>query len=275
MKTSAQLKALIRNISKEKNVEAEIILRNFVFERLLERVSISKYRNNFILKGGILIAAIVGIDTRTTMDLDAVIKGRPLTEQEVKAIIGDLLNIAIEDNVKFTLRNIEEIREESEYPGYRVSIDTVFDKTKQTIKVDIATGDLITPNEIEFNYKLMFDNRTISILTYNIETILAEKFETVISRGVANSRMRDFYDIYILTTTQGYNEDLLRESIKNTIKRRKTETQMADAENVIEKVALNADMGVLWQRYRKKYSYAKDIEWEKVIFVLKKLATII
>ena len=174
MNTSMQLKALIRNLSKRSNVEAEILLRNFMLERLLERIAVSDYKYNFILKGGMLIAAMVGVDTRATMDMDATIKGQSLTSSEITAVIEDILRIRIDDGVEFTLRGTEEIREEADYPCYRVSIGAVFDKTRQTIKVDITTGDIITPREIEYNFNLMFDDRSISIMAYNLETFLSQ-----------------------------------------------------------------------------------------------------
>jgi predicted nucleotidyltransferase component of viral defense system len=177
VKTSTQLKALVRNLSKSKNVEAEIILRNFMLERLLERISVSKYKNNFILKGGILITAMVGIVARTTMDLDATIKGQTLTASEIGNIINDILNIVIEDDVILTLKGIEEIQDEADYPGFRVSVEAVLDKTRQTLKVDITTGDIVTPKEIEYHFHLMFQNRSISVMAYNLETVLAEKTE--------------------------------------------------------------------------------------------------
>lgn len=207
MKTSTQLKALVRNLSKQSNVEAEVLLRNFMLERFLERIAVSGFRRNFILKGGMLIAAMVGIDTRTTMDMDAIIKGQARTASEIIGIIEEILRTPIDDGVEFALRSIEEIREEANYPGYRVSIVAVFDKTRQTLKVDITTGDFVTPKEIEYSFKLMLEDRAISILAYNLETILAEKFETVVTRSVTNTRMRDFYDIYILTTTQPVDTD--------------------------------------------------------------------
>jgi predicted nucleotidyltransferase component of viral defense system len=187
VKTSTQLKALVRNLSKDSKVEAEILLRNFMLERFLARVAISEYKHNFILKGGMLIAAMVGIDARTTMDMDATIKGQTLTAAEVADIVYEILHAPLDDGVDFTVRGIEEIREEADYPGYRVSIAAVFDKTRQTLEVDITTGDFVTPREIEYSFKLMFEDRTISILAYNLETVLAEKLETVITRGVTNT----------------------------------------------------------------------------------------
>jgi len=272
VKTSTQLKALIRNLSKEKNVEAEIILRNFMLERFLERISVSKYRDNFILKGGMLIAAIVGIDTRSTMDLDATIKGQTLTESEIIDIICDVINISIDDDVIFTYKGIEEIREEADYPGYRVSIGAVLDKTRQTIKIDITTGDFIIPKEVKYSFKLLFENKYINILAYNIETVLAEKFETIITRGITNSRMRDYYDIYILTTTQTFNIGTFGEALKKTIEKRHTIQQMSDILGVINTISDNADMIGLWKRYQKKYKYAANITWEMAINAVKYLA---
>jgi predicted nucleotidyltransferase component of viral defense system len=225
MKTSTQLKALVRNLSKKAGVEAEILLRNFMLERFLERIAASKYKHNFILKGGMLIAAMVGIDTRTTMDMDASIKGQTLTASDITAIVEDILATPVDDGVEFTMRNIEEIREEADYPGFRLSIGAVLDKTKQTLKIDITTGDFVTPKEIEYNFKLMFEDRTISIMAYNLETVLAEKFETVINRSVTNTRMRDFYDIYILTTTQQFSLETFRSALKKTVEKRDTSEQ--------------------------------------------------
>jgi len=272
MKTSNQLKALVRNLSKLKNVEAEVILRNFMLERLLERVAVSKYKNSFILKGGMLIAAMVGIDSRTTMDLDATIKGQVLTEPEVADIVQDILKVGVDDSVTFTLWGIEEIREEADCPGYRVSIEAVLDKTRQTLKIDITTGDFITPREIEYSFKLMFEDRTISIMAYNLETVLAEKFETVITRGTANTRIRNFYDIYVLTTTQVFEESIFRTALKKTVEKRNTVKQMAALDEVVQTVTTSTVMASLWQRYQKKYSYAADITWEIVGNALKDLA---
>ncbi|MDR0569949.1 MAG: nucleotidyl transferase AbiEii/AbiGii toxin family protein [Clostridiales Family XIII bacterium] len=268
MKTSTQLKALIRNLSKAKNVEAEIILRNFMLERFLERVSASEYKNNFILKGGMLIAAMVGIDTRTTMDLDATITGQALTEAQITGIFENILLVPVDDNVLLTFRGVEEIREEADYPGYRVSIDAVMDKTRQTLHIDITTGDFVTPREIEYSFQLMFEERSISILAYNLETVLAEKIETVITRGLTNTRMRDFYDIYILTTTKEINKEIFLKALEKTAQRRKTSDQMVDVGVIIDRIETSGILVDLWHRYQKKYSYAADISWEMVVRAL-------
>jgi len=273
MRTSTQLKALIRNLSKELNVEAEILLRNYMLERFLERIAVSTYNDIFILKGGMLIAAMVGINTRTTMDMDATIKGQTLSESGITAIIKDVLKAQIDDGVLFFFQSIEEIREEADYPGYRVSIGAIFDKTRQILKIDITTGDLITPREIEYNFKLMFEDRTISIMAYNLETVLAEKFETCITRGVTNTRMRDFYDIYILTTTHSYDTNIFNAALDKTAEKRHTTEQMsAGIADTITVIKENETMDDLWQRYQKKYFYAADISWTMVISAVKALA---
>ncbi|WP_010259694.1 nucleotidyl transferase AbiEii/AbiGii toxin family protein [Treponema primitia] len=272
MKTSTQLKALVRNLSRDSNIEAEVLLRNFMLERFLERIAISDYKQNFILKGGMLIAALVGIDTRTTIDMDATIKGQTLTITEINTIVETILRIPINDGVEFTVLGIEEIREGADYPGYRVSIKAIFDKTRQTLKVDITTGDYITPKEIEYQYKLMFEDRTINIMTYNLESILAEKFETIITRGITNTRMRDFYDVYILTTTRTFNKAIFRTALNKTVETRGTKKQMSEINEVIKMITESSVMISLWQKYRKKYLYAADVTWEMTIIAVKNLA---
>jgi len=272
VKTSTQLKALVRNLSKSKNVEAEVILRNFMMERLLERISISEYKDSFVLKGGMLIAAIVGIDIRSTMDMDATIRGRLLTQQEIAAIIENIIRVPVNDEVSFTMRGIEEILEEADSPGFRVSIEAILDKTRQNLKIDVSSGDSITPREIEYSYRLMFEDRAISIMAYNLETVLSEKFETIITRGVTNSRMRDFYDIYILTATQTIDLNIFSTAVKRTVEKRKTATQMADVNSVIQMIADSPIMLGLWQRYQKKFTYAADVSWEMAVDALRKIA---
>jgi len=272
MKTSIQLKALVRNLSKLKNVEAEVLLRNYMFERILERVALSKHKNGFILKGGMLIAAMVGIDTRTTMDLDATIKGNVLTEHEIVAIVAAILSVPLDDSITLTLRGTEQIREEADHPSYRVSIEASLDKMRQTLKIDITTGDVITPREIEYSFKLMFEDRKIAIMAYNLETVLAEKFETVITRGIANTRMRDFYDIYILMRTQSLDKETFRLALKRTTERRKTAHLMLDHKVVIQRITTSMIMISLWERYQKRYCYAADITWEMAAGALSGLA---
>lgn len=273
MRTSTQLKALIRNLSQKSNVEAEILLRNFMLERFLERIAVSNYKHNFILKGGMLIASMVGIDTRTTMDMDATIKGQTLSESEITAIIEDILKIQIDDGAAFSFQRIAAISEDADYPGYRVSVGAIFDKTRQTLKIDITTGDSVTPREIEYDFKLMFADRTMSIMAYSLETILAEKFETTITRGVTNTRMRDLYDIYILTTTKTFDANTFKAALDKTVEKRHTVEQMSGTiTDTIDMIMRNDTMADLWQKYQKKYHYAADISWAMVIDAVNALA---
>jgi len=242
-----------------------------MLERFLERVSISDYKDNFILKGGMLITSLVGIDARTTMDIDATIKGQTLSESEINTIIESILQTPIVDGISFILQAIEEIREESDYPCFRVSIKVIYDKICETLKVDLTTGDFITPSEIKYNFKLMFEDRTISIMAYNLETILAEKVEAIISRGITNTRMRDFYDIYILTNTQTFSFDIFKTALKKTTETRGTAEKIMDIDNVIQTIASNQTMISLWQNYQNKYIYATNVSWEVVIDALKRL----
>ena len=274
MKTSTQLKALIRNMSKEKSVQAEIILRNFMLERLLERVSLSQYHDKFILKGGMLVAAMVGIDIRSTMDMDATIKGIALSEEELEKTINAILACPIDDGVTMSLKGFENIRDESEYPGIRVSIEAVLDKTKQTMKVDITTGDIITPNAMEYSFKLLFEDRIISILAYNLETVLAEKLETILSRSTTSTRMRDYYDVYILTTLREHDIswDLFTTAFRKTTEKRGSYKRLTESghENV-EEIEKSQVLSALWNRYQQKNSYASDLSWEQAVASVKEL----
>jgi len=191
-KTPMQLKAFIKNKAIEKNITAQLVMQNYVLERLLERISLSPYKQNFILKGGLLISAIVGLDTRATMDMDTTIKGFELTHEALRKIFTEICNISVDDDVEFELLGTADIREADDYPGIRVNMKANYSPISVALTVDVTTGDKITPREIEYKYSLMFDERTINILAYNLETVLAEKLETVVSRGIANTRPRDF-----------------------------------------------------------------------------------
>ena len=274
MNTSTQLKALIRNLSKEKSVQAEIILRNFMLERLLERISLSPFRDKFILKGGMLIATMVGIDTRSTMDMDATIRGIPLTEAALTEAMKEILACPVDDGVKMILKGFENIRDESEYPGIRVSIEAILDKTRQVMKVDITAGDKITPQAVEYSFRLLFENRSISILAYNLETVLAEKLETILSRSTANTRMRDYYDVYILTKlrTQNIDWSIFFQAFRNTAEKRGSYSHLLKTgDDIIEEIERSQVLADLWSRYQQKNSYADDLTWRQVIESVKML----
>jgi predicted nucleotidyltransferase component of viral defense system len=277
MKNAMQLKAILKNMAKQKNISAQLVLQNYMLERLLERVSVSKYRNNFILKGGFLIAAMVGLDTRATMDMDATLKGYPVNEETVRKMFEEICAIELNDDVTFAFRQIGEIREGDEYTGYRVALTANYPPLAVPLKLDITTGDKITPREIEYSFKLLLEDRSISILAYNLETILAEKLETVISRSDQNTRPRDYYDIYVLTKLQAHNIDLpsLKEALAATCSKRGSVETIKGYIAIMERVKSSAVMQEQWSKYQQEFDYASDIPFDDtcdtVIRIMKSL----
>ena len=270
--SSKQLKDLIRNLSKEVGIEAHVLIRKYMMERFLERVSSSKYNGSFILKGGMLVAAFVGVEARATMDIDTNIKGIPVTIVDMERTITEISNIDLEDNVKFRIKKVSEIMDEAEYSGIRFSMDALLDGAVIPLKIDISTGDVITPREIAYSYKLMFEDRTIPIMTYPIETVLAEKLETVISRSITNTRMRDFYDIHILLKSQNIDADILALALERTAKKRGNFNLLENAESVLKAVKSDEDMKRLWDIYQKKFKYAGEYTWDEVIHSVSELS---
>ena len=270
--SSKQLKDLIRNLSKEVGIEAHVLIRKYMMERFLERVSSSKYNGSFILKGGMLVAAFVGVEARATMDIDTTIKGIPVTIIDMERTITEISNIDLDDNVKFRIKKVSEIMDEAEYSGIRFSMDAVLDGAVIPLKIDISTGDVITPREIAYSYKLMFEDRTIPIMTYPIETVLAEKLETVISRSITNTRMRDFYDIHILLKSQNIDADILALALERTAKKRGNFNLLENAESVLKAVKSDEDMKRLWDIYQKKFKYAGEYTWDEVIHSVRELS---
>lgn len=265
MKNAMQLKAVIKNIAKEKHISAQLVMQNFMLERLLERISVSKYQQNFILKGGFLIAAMVGLDSRATMDMDATIKGLPVSERTIREIFEEICKIELDDDVIFRFRSIGEIREGDEYTGYRVSLSANYPPMEVPLKLDITTGDKITPKEIEYHFRLLLEDRSISVLAYNLETILAEKLETVISRGDQNTRPRDYYDIYILVKLQFSNiePNLLKAALKATTQKRSSSAVVRDYRKIMNIVKSSEVMQRRWKNYQKEFEYATDIVFDE------------
>jgi len=263
-KNPMQLKAFVKNKAKESGISPQLVMQNFMMERLLERISLSKYKHNLILKGGFLIAAIVGLDTRATMDMDATVKGFNLDHDSLQRIFENICAISIEDNITFTVLRTTEIREGDIYPGLRVHLTANYMPLAVPIVVDITIRDKITPREIEYSYRLMFDDRSIFVMAYNLETILAEKLETVLSRSVTNTRPRDFYDIYILNALRGAECDLptLKQALSETTKRRSSEYVLEQYQHILNTIHASPELRGFWEKYRLDYNYAKDIIFE-------------
>jgi predicted nucleotidyltransferase component of viral defense system len=264
MKNAMQLKAIIKKLAREKHISAQLVMQNFMLERLLERISVSKYQRNFILKGGFLIAAMVGLDTRATMDMDATIKGLPVNEQTIQEMFNDLCKIELNDDVSFEYNSISEIREGDQYSGYRVSLTAKYLPMAVPLKLDITTGDKITPREIEYKFRLLFEDRSISVLAYNLETVLAEKLETIISRGDQNTRPRDYYDVYILVKLQysNINVESLRKALVNTAEKRNTIDIVRGYSSIMAVVKSSEIMQQRWLKYQKDFEYASDIAFD-------------
>ena len=264
-------------MSTKVDVNENIILQNYMLERLLERISVSEYKYKFILKGGMLITAIVGIDMRNTLDMDATIKGFDLEKDNLENILDNIFKIDLDDGVTFEFKGIKEIRQEDEYGGYRVSLDAKFDKLDVPMKLDITTGDVITPKEIKYKFDLMFEDRSIEILAYNMETIIADKFETIISRNVDTTRARDFYDIYILWTTQQKNFDkkLLKQAIIKKFEYRDSIDKFDNIDEIMKVIKDSEALKEHWKNYQNKFSYAKDISYEDTMKVLEEIKLIL
>lgn len=267
MNTLRQLKDKIKNLSGGDSLKAQILIRKYVMEHFLARVAKSKYRDNFILKGGMLVSAIVGEEARSTMDIDTTVQALPLTLKDIQNTITEIASIDLGDNLIFTIARAEEIMDEHEYPGVRVTLKAQFEQMKETVNIDISTGDEITPSAVQFTYSMMFEHESINIWSYNLETLLAEKLQTVLARSVANTRMRDFYDIHILWTIEGNSikQDLLREAYKATAQKRGTEDLIDNAEIIMEDIANSEHMEILWNNYKRANKYVGAISWDEVL----------
>lgn len=265
--TSTQLKALIRNESHGDNAKAMALIRNYEMERFLERLSLSKYRDSLILKGGLLIASMVGLDNRATMDIDTTIRNYNLSTDDVRNMIEDIIAIPLDDGTKFVIKSAENIMGETEYPGLRVKLEAVLDTMKTPLKIDISTDDVITPKEVNYEYTLMFEERTIPLLAYNLETVLAEKMETIISRGILNTRMRDYYDLMILKVVKSdaINYEDLAKAFKATSKKRESYELASDLKHILKQIKFDAGLAEQWEIYRRKYDYAIDYNWKDIV----------
>lgn len=276
-KNPMQLKALIKKKAAENNISAQLVMQNYMLERLLERVSLSPYRNSFILKGGFLISAIVGLDTRATMDLDATIKGLDITHESIQQILGEICNVYVEDDVTFEMLGTADIRETDDYPGIRVSLKANYPPISIPLTVDVTTGDVITPREVEYTFSLLFDDRSISILAYNLETVLAEKIETVLSRGIANTRLRDFYDVHILYSLRGKdcNPEILCQALERTADKRGSHRVIDRYSEILQDILESEQLRSFWKKYQKNFDYANDISFEDTCGTINEIMEVI
>ena len=264
--TSKQLKDKVRNISHGDNQTAQMLIRYFIMERFLERVSISPYRNNFILKGGMLVASLVGIDTRATMDIDSTLKALPLNEEEAARIVNEIIRIHVEDGISFEIVKAAEIMADFEYPGVRMVLEARLDRLKQRIKIDLSTDDVITPSAIRYSYRLMFEDRSIELMTYTPETLLAEKIQTILARGITTTRMRDYYDVYeiVVGNKVSIDKEVLAEAFTATCMKRKTIFGSEQIEKIVNEISADEGLLNLWDLYKNDNFYVGDIKWTVV-----------
>lgn len=269
---SMELKDRIRNISKERNVDFNTLLRLYMYDRFIERLSVSKYKNNFVLKGGFYLSILLGVEQRTTMDIDVAFKNEKFSKDVIVKMIKDIIAIDVNDSVKIYYLDINEIRDDDEYGGFRVDLEVHLENVKERFHIDIATGDPITPCEIHYSYKPLFGDKSIDVYAYTIETVVSEKIETILSRVETNSRMRDFYDIYLIYTNELNNIkiDTLKEAVKRTFKKRNHKNNVLDSFKIIETSEIIKSR---WNAYRKNYKYAKDIEYDEIVKCINDLLT--
>ena len=272
IRNAVQLKAKVRNLSGGDNTKALTLIRNFLMERFLERVALSKYRNNIILKGGMLVSSMVGLNTRATMDIDTTVRSLSITKENVMKVVSDIIAVDIPDGISFSITKVTDIMEEHDYPGIRFMLEATLDKMQQSIKIDISTDDIITPGAIEYDFPLMFEDRSLSLWSYNLETLLGEKLETIMVRGTANTRMRDFYDIHILTQQKSFNQETLKAAFMATCEKRNSTVQIPDLKMIIETIESDENMQTRWVNYGEESFYVGDLSWSTVMMSVKQLA---
>jgi predicted nucleotidyltransferase component of viral defense system len=267
MRKAMQLKSKIKNLALKNKIPAQAVLQNFMLERLLERITVSKYKDIFILKGGMLIASMIGIGSRTTMDMDATLRRYPLSEETIRQIFMDICAISLDDDVVLTLNHIIPIRDEDEYGGHRLAITARYESINTPLKVDITTGDIITPEAVRYSFRSSFEEKRIEIWAYNIETILAEKVETILRRSVLNTRPRDFYDVYILTKIHQrmIDKDIFIAALNATAQKRVSLAALQDQKKILHAIQSDLLMRQRWNLYCKENFYANGIEFDGVI----------
>ena len=266
--TPAQLKGRIKSLAQKNHADARILLRIFMMERLLERISVSPYRDHFIIKGGILVTSMISVALRSTMDIDASIKNENLSEEHLLQMLAEISAIdLVDDGISFRVKRAEQIMDEMEYPGIRVAMEAALGPMPIPLKLDISTGDVITPREIRYDYKLLTEDRSIPLWSYNLETILAEKMQTILARGVLNTRMRDFYDIHELSRLYDDAIDLptLRAAFQATCRKRGTEQLTREGATILDGLVSDQTLQKLWASYQKKFSYATNIAYSNVL----------
>lgn len=271
--TAEQLKGRIKSLALKNNADARMLLRIYMMERFLERVSLSQYKDNFILKGGVLVTSLIGIALRATMDIDTTIKNLNVSDDDIRKMISHIIAVPLDDGVSFHMKEITHIMDEMEYPGIRVTLNGESGKLLIPMKIDISTGDAITPREISYEYKLLLEDRSIVLWSYNTETLLAEKMQTVLARGILNTRMRDFYDIYELSRLYSTQIDnhILKAAFHATCLQRNTLQIENNGSHIIDIIGNDEHMKLLWKSYQRKFGYAGGVSYNDAVQSIAKL----
>ena len=277
MKTPEQLKGAIRNIATKRNLKPQEVLQMFLFERILDRLSASKYRDNFILKGGLLISSMIGIGERTTMDMDTTVRGLPMEEDTLVRIVQEIIAIDVGDGIQFVYEGIAPIREEDEYHNFRVHLSAKYGKINSPMKIDVTTGDTITPAAVRYEYPLIFEDRSVPVMAYTLETVLAEKYETIIRRNIGTTRARDFYDLHTLyrTRCEEIRPDILRLAVAHTAQKRGSVQELHDWKEIIDDIRAEQQLAHLWEKYCEENQYAKGISFCQVVGTVNKIAILL
>lgn len=274
MKTPEQLKGKIRSIAEKKNLRSQEVLQMYLFERILERLAKSHYAKNFILKGGLLISSMTGISERTTMDMDATVRGITMEEREIVEVIRNILAVPVEDGIEFTYESIEPIRDDDAYNNFRVHIKARYGKINAPMKIDITTGDSITPGAVRYEYPFSFDEGRVEIMAYSLETILAEKYETIIRRNIGTTRARDYYDLHMLY--RQYHDkirfDILREAVLHTAEKRESLEEIYDWKEILKDISEEPELHKLWEKYAENNSYAEEYSFDDVLETVEEIS---
>ena len=265
-------KAKIKNLAKEKGIPPQQVQQHYLIEEVLNLISKSSYRNSFIVKGGYLIGQMIGLDKRTTMDLDVTLKETSLNRDNLINIFEEIVSNTT-SVFSFTVDKLEPIRQDDIYGGFSIKLNATFDTLNEVIFIDVTTGDKITPREISYSMPSLFTNQTIDVWTYNLETVLAEKLETIISRGVASTRPRDRYDLFILFKLRKNQIDftILKRAVENTSEKRNSKELIQNWKNQVRGIETSDYQKNLWIRYQRQFKYAKDISFEESVQIINEI----
>lgn len=277
MKTPEQLKGAIRNIAAKRNLKPQEVLQMFLFERILDRLSVSEYRDNFILKGGLLISSIIGIGERTTMDMDTTVRGLPMEEDTLVQIVQEIITIDVGDGIQFLYEGIAPIREDDEYHNFRIHLSAKYGKINSPMKIDVTTGDAITPAAVRYAYPLIFEERSVPVMAYTLETVLAEKYETIIRRNIGTTRARDFYDLHTLYRThrEEIRPEILRLAVAHTAQKRGSTQELHDWKDIIEDIRTEQQLSHLWEKYCEENPYAKGLTFNWVVDTVEEVSNLL